>query len=165
MLARERWQQVSQAVAALPDRQRLVFTLSQVDEQTPAEIAVGDRDVRRHGSGPFVSGAAQTARYVWESTHDRTRGNGPDDWPPRSTPIVPPRTRSRRHFDERALEAQRQRILQRIEQAGQRARVLHFPTTTATARPSVAGVSRRWISAAAAAGLLDRPRRPDSCCT
>ena len=40
MLARERWQQVSQAVAALPDRQRLVFTLSQVDEQTPAEIAL-----------------------------------------------------------------------------------------------------------------------------
>jgi RNA polymerase sigma-70 factor (ECF subfamily) len=39
MLALERWQQVSQAVAALPDRQRLVFTLSQVDEQTPAEIA------------------------------------------------------------------------------------------------------------------------------
>jgi len=39
MLARERWQQVSQAVDALPDRQRLVFTLSQVDEQTPAEIA------------------------------------------------------------------------------------------------------------------------------
>jgi RNA polymerase sigma-70 factor (ECF subfamily) len=39
MLARERWEQVSQAVAALPDRQRLVFTLSQVDEQTPAEIA------------------------------------------------------------------------------------------------------------------------------
>ena len=39
MLARERWQQVSEAVAALPDRQRLVFTLSQVDEQTPAEIA------------------------------------------------------------------------------------------------------------------------------
>jgi hypothetical protein len=58
------------------------------------------------------------------------------------------------HFDERALEAQRQRILQRIEQAGQRARVLHFPTTAATMRPSVAGVSRRWISAAAAAGLL-----------
>ncbi len=39
MLARERWEQVSQAVAGLPDRQRLVFTLSQVDEQTPAEIA------------------------------------------------------------------------------------------------------------------------------
>jgi hypothetical protein len=58
------------------------------------------------------------------------------------------------HFDERALEAQRQRILQRIEQSGQRARVLHFPATTATVRPSVAGVSRRWISAAAVAGLL-----------
>ena len=39
LLARERWAQVSKAVAALPDRQRLVFTLSQVDEQTPAEIA------------------------------------------------------------------------------------------------------------------------------
>jgi RNA polymerase sigma-70 factor (ECF subfamily) len=39
LLARERWERVSRAVAALPDRQRLVFTLSQVDEQTPAEIA------------------------------------------------------------------------------------------------------------------------------
>ncbi|MEZ5288800.1 MAG: sigma-70 family RNA polymerase sigma factor [Vicinamibacterales bacterium] len=39
LLARERWELVSRAVAALPDRQRLVFTLSQVDEQTPAEIA------------------------------------------------------------------------------------------------------------------------------
>ncbi len=32
--------------------------------------------------------------------------------------------------------------------------MLNFPTTTAIARPSVAGVSRRWISAAAVAGLL-----------
>lgn len=39
LLARERWEQVSRAVAALPDRQRLVFTLSHVDERTPAEIA------------------------------------------------------------------------------------------------------------------------------
>ena len=39
LLARERWAQVTDAVAGLPDRQRLVFTLSQVDEQTPAEIA------------------------------------------------------------------------------------------------------------------------------
>ena len=39
LLARERWRQVSKAVAALPDRQRLVFTLSHVDEQTPAEIS------------------------------------------------------------------------------------------------------------------------------
>jgi RNA polymerase sigma-70 factor (ECF subfamily) len=39
LLARERWAQVTEAVAGLPDRQRLVFTLSQVDEQTPAEIA------------------------------------------------------------------------------------------------------------------------------
>jgi RNA polymerase sigma-70 factor (ECF subfamily) len=39
LLARERWDQVTKAVAALPDRQRLVFTLSQVDERTPAQIA------------------------------------------------------------------------------------------------------------------------------
>ncbi len=39
LLARERWEQVTRAVANLPDRQRLVFTLSQVDQRTPAEIA------------------------------------------------------------------------------------------------------------------------------
>lgn len=39
LLARERWEQVTTAVAGLPDRQRLVFTLSQVDQRTPAEIA------------------------------------------------------------------------------------------------------------------------------
>jgi RNA polymerase sigma-70 factor (ECF subfamily) len=39
LLARERWARVSREVAGLPDRQRLVFTLSQVDEQTPGEIA------------------------------------------------------------------------------------------------------------------------------
>jgi RNA polymerase sigma-70 factor (ECF subfamily) len=39
LLAQERWGQVSRQVAALPDRQRLVFTLSHVDEQTPGEIA------------------------------------------------------------------------------------------------------------------------------
>ena len=39
LLAKERWQQVTKAVAALPDRQRLVFTLSPLDERTPAEIS------------------------------------------------------------------------------------------------------------------------------
>jgi hypothetical protein len=57
------------------------------------------------------------------------------------------------HFDDRALDAQRQRILARLEQAGHRARVLPFPGATATTRLG-AGSSRRWISAAAAAGLL-----------
>src|SRR4249920_2942922 len=37
LLAQERWNEVTRAVAALPDRQRLVFTLCHVDEQTPAE--------------------------------------------------------------------------------------------------------------------------------
>jgi RNA polymerase sigma-70 factor, ECF subfamily len=39
LLVRERWQQVLNAVAALPDRQRLVFTLSHLDERTAAEIS------------------------------------------------------------------------------------------------------------------------------
>ncbi len=39
LLAKERWTQVTRAVADLPDRQRLVFTLCHVDEQTPAEIS------------------------------------------------------------------------------------------------------------------------------
>jgi RNA polymerase sigma-70 factor, ECF subfamily len=39
MLAKERWAQVTEAVAGLPDRQRLVFTLCHLDEQTPAEIS------------------------------------------------------------------------------------------------------------------------------
>ena len=39
LLARERWQQVLKAVATLPDRQRLVFTLSHLDERTAAEIS------------------------------------------------------------------------------------------------------------------------------
>ena len=39
LLVRERWSQVLEAVAALPDRQRLVFTLSHLDERTAAEIS------------------------------------------------------------------------------------------------------------------------------
>ena len=57
------------------------------------------------------------------------------------------------YFDDRALEAQRQRILARLEPLGHRARVLPFPGAAAPARPGLAH-SRRWISAAAAAGLL-----------
>ena len=39
LLMRERWGQVVQAVATLPDRQRLVFTMSHIDERTAAEIS------------------------------------------------------------------------------------------------------------------------------
>jgi RNA polymerase sigma-70 factor (ECF subfamily) len=39
LLARERWTQVLDAVSTLPDRQRLVFTLSHLDERTAAEIS------------------------------------------------------------------------------------------------------------------------------
>jgi hypothetical protein len=58
------------------------------------------------------------------------------------------------HFDEIALEMQRNRILDRLAHLGQSARVLPFPGTSRNrgAQPGV--VNRRWISAAAAAGLL-----------
>lgn len=39
LLARERWQQVITAVQSLPDRQKLVFTLSHIDERTAVEIS------------------------------------------------------------------------------------------------------------------------------
>jgi len=39
LLARERWAQVLEAVATLPNRQRLVFTLSHLDERSAAEIS------------------------------------------------------------------------------------------------------------------------------
>jgi RNA polymerase sigma-70 factor (ECF subfamily) len=39
LIARERWNRIARAVAALPDRQRLVFTLCQVDGQTPGDIS------------------------------------------------------------------------------------------------------------------------------
>ena len=39
LLVRERWSQVLDAVAKLPDRQRLVFTLTHLDERTAAEIS------------------------------------------------------------------------------------------------------------------------------
>ena len=39
LLARERWNEVLKAVATLPDRQRLVFTLSHLDERTAGEIS------------------------------------------------------------------------------------------------------------------------------
>ncbi|MEW6319848.1 MAG: sigma-70 family RNA polymerase sigma factor [Acidobacteriota bacterium] len=39
VIARERWREVARAVSALPERQRLVFTLSHVGEQSAAEIS------------------------------------------------------------------------------------------------------------------------------
>ena len=57
------------------------------------------------------------------------------------------------HFDERALEIQRHSILARLAHLGQSARVIRFPVT---AHGEVPGntVNRRWISVAAAAGLI-----------
>src|SRR5262245_53847430 len=57
------------------------------------------------------------------------------------------------HFDERALETQRHRILQRLAHLGQPARVIRFPLAPGRIR-STAVVNRRWVSVSAAAGLL-----------
>jgi len=57
------------------------------------------------------------------------------------------------HFDERALETQRHKILARLAHLGNPARVLRFPRATYGDLPAP-NVNRRWISVAAAAGLL-----------
>ena len=57
------------------------------------------------------------------------------------------------HFDDRALEQQRHRILQRLAHLGQSARVIRFPGVARTTRPALRA-ERHWISVAAAAGLV-----------
>ncbi len=57
------------------------------------------------------------------------------------------------HFDDRALEAQRHKILDRLAHLGHPARVIRFPKAGNVELPTV-GVNRRWISVAAAAGLI-----------
>jgi len=57
------------------------------------------------------------------------------------------------HFDERALENQRHKILARLAHLGQTAKVIRFPVTPLGDLP-MATVNRRWISVAAAAGLI-----------
>lgn len=57
------------------------------------------------------------------------------------------------HFDERALESQRHKILARLAHLGHPGKVIRFPKTPRVELPAVS-VNRRWISVAAAAGLL-----------
>lgn len=57
------------------------------------------------------------------------------------------------HFDERALEAQRHKILARLAHLGHPAKVIRFPKAGAAERPSQRP-NHRWISVAAAAGLI-----------
>ena len=57
------------------------------------------------------------------------------------------------HFDDRALEAQRHKILARLAHLGHPAKVIRFPKAPQGALPA-ASVNRHWISVAAAAGLI-----------
>ena len=57
------------------------------------------------------------------------------------------------HFDDRALEAQRHKILARLAHLGHPAKVIRFPKAPHGELP-MGGVNRRWISVAAAAGLI-----------
>ncbi len=57
------------------------------------------------------------------------------------------------HFDERALELQRHKILDKLAHLGHPAKVIRFPKAPAGELPG-GRVNRRWISAAAAAGLI-----------
>ena len=57
-------------------------------------------------------------------------------------------------FDDSRLEAQRTRILDRLAQVGHAARVLRFPARNREAAMPAPTGSRRWVSVAAAAGLI-----------
>jgi hypothetical protein len=57
------------------------------------------------------------------------------------------------HFDERALENQRHKILAKLAHLGHPAKVIRFPKAPLGEMPAVRP-NRRWISVAAAAGLL-----------
>ena len=61
------------------------------------------------------------------------------------------------HFDEQALDAQRHKILARLAHlgrgAGQGTNVIRFPLANPVEAPP-ASINRRWISVAAAAGLI-----------
>jgi hypothetical protein len=57
-------------------------------------------------------------------------------------------------FDTAMLDAQRTRILDRLAHLGQAARVLSFPRRSREAALPVPSSSRRWVSVAAAAGLI-----------
>jgi hypothetical protein len=57
------------------------------------------------------------------------------------------------HFDDRALESQRHKILAKLAHLGHPARVIRFPKAGSPELPAT-GVNRRWISVAAAAGLI-----------
>jgi len=56
-------------------------------------------------------------------------------------------------FDDRALEQQRHKILARLAHLGHPAKVIRFPKVMTSETPTAA-VNRRWISVAAAAGLI-----------
>ena len=57
------------------------------------------------------------------------------------------------HFDDRALETQRHKILARLAHLGHPAKVIRFPRAMYGELPTPS-VNRRWISVAAAAGLI-----------
>ena len=57
-------------------------------------------------------------------------------------------------FDDAMLDAQRGKILARLANLGKAARVLRFPARMRDASMPVSPISRRWVSVAAAAGLI-----------
>jgi hypothetical protein len=57
-------------------------------------------------------------------------------------------------FDDAMLDAQRTRILDRLAHLGQSARVISFPARAREVTMPVSPNGRRWISVAAAAGLI-----------
>jgi hypothetical protein len=57
-------------------------------------------------------------------------------------------------FDDAMLDAQRTRILDRLAYLGQSARVISFPRRSRDVALPASATGRRWVSVAAAAGLI-----------
>src|SRR5262245_61997360 len=56
-------------------------------------------------------------------------------------------------FDDRALDQQRHKILARLATLGHAGKVIRFPKAASVEQPA-SSINRRWISVAAAAGLI-----------
>ncbi len=141
------------AVAALPDRQRLVFTLCHLDERTPAEISaatgMSQATVRVH----LFRALRKLRGVLGRSGMSRRDISELDQNAALEAYRAAACAEADAHFDDRALETQRHKILARLAHLGHPAKVIRFPKAGHVEVPTV-GVNRRWISVAAAAGLI-----------
>ena len=158
LLAKERWEQVTRGgggparsaaagVHALPSRRADAGGNQRRDRHEPG-----------HGARAFVQGVAEIARSAGGSGMSRRDISELDQNAALEAYRAAACAEADAHFDDRALETQRHKILARLAHLGHPAKVIRFPKAGNVEVPT-GGVNRRWISVAAAAGLHHRPAR------